>query len=240
MIDHEFQPDRNQLKALGFLLLQAQTRPASPSVLESVLYDLMKGQGFGGERERWLEELEEYGLVNIEEDFSRPGYEWDDQPQMICLTPAGVYYSVSRAPLFAENWKGLTEDLPREVVDAPWPIQAYYSPLPENLAPAGDRFVRFDDNQTAYESALAAVDAVAEAIRSDNQIGGESPEFRDHKLEELKAIKTLLEKREGWSTKLIAVGWAALGYLIAKFADQPIGYAAEQAWLALQAVIGLR
>lgn len=240
MIDHDFQPDRNQLKALGFLLIQAQTQPASPSVRESVLYDLMKGQGFGGERESWMEELEEHGLVNIEEDFSRPGYEWDDRPHMVCLTPAGVYYTVSRAPLFGENWKGLTEDLPTEVVDAPWPIQAYYSPLPENVAPAADRIVRFDDNIEAYEAAIAAVEAVSEAIRTDNRLGGETPEFRDQKLEELTAIRKLLEKREGWATKLLAVGWTALGYLIAKFTDQPIGYLAEQAWLTLQTVIGLR
>lgn len=240
MIDHEFQPDRNQLKALGYLLIQAQATPAAPSIREAVLYDLMKGQAFGGSRERWLEELEVHGLVSIEEDLSRPGYEWDDQPQMICLTPAGTYYTVSRAPLFAENWRGITEDLPREVVDAPWPIQAYYSPLPEKLAPAADRYVRFDDNMEAYESALSAIDAVSEAIRVDNKLGGESPEFRDQKLEELKATRNLLEKREGWSTKLIVLGWTALGYLIAKFADQPVGYAAEHAWLALQAVIGLR
>jgi len=240
MIDHDFQPDRNHLKALGFLLLQAQTQPASPSIPESILYDLMKGQGFGGIREIWLEELREHGLVNIEEDVSRPGFEWDDRPQKVCLTPAGVYYAVSRAPLFGENWKGMTEDLPMEVVDAPWPFQAYYSPLPENAAPAADRFVRFDDNLEAYESTLSAIDAVSEAIRVDNELGGETPEFRDQKLEELTAVRKLLEEREGWSTKLLAVGWTAFGYLMAKFADQPIGYLAEQAWLALQTVIGLR
>jgi hypothetical protein len=168
------------------------------------------------------------------------GFEWDEPVQMVCLTPAGIYYTVSRAPLFGENFRGITRDLPWVLVDAPWPLQAYYSPLPENVAPASDRLIRFDDNEANFDAALEAIDEVAELVRAHNEFGSREPETRDQKLEELKAIRGLLEQREGWTTKLLAVGWTALGYLISKFADEPLGYAAAQAWHALQTVIGLR
>ena len=239
MIDEDFQPTRIQLKALGILLLQAQVDPVNPVVTEPELYEQLKGQGFGGQREHWLKELLQFGLVHSETDFSRPGYEFDEHFQMLCLTPAGVFYTVARAQVFAENWRGLLEDLPNEVVDAPWPLQAYYSPDPDAVVPASDGFVRFDHNAQAYQDALAAIDGVAEAVRSDNTFGAREPEARDRKLEELQAIRNLLEAKEGWQTRLLAVGWTALGYLISKFSDGPIGYAAEHAWTALQAVLGL-
>ena len=239
MIDDELQPHRTQLKALGLLLVQAQNNPSSPGLLEPDLYDLMPGQGFGGRREEWLEELIGYGLIHSETYYSQPGCEYDEAFQLLCLTPAGIYYTVSRAQIFAENSRGLTDDLPQEIVDAPWPLQAYYAPDPETVVPAADRFVRFDDNQEAYATALSALDNVTEAVRRDNEFATREPEVRDRKLAELQAIRSLLEKKEGWSTKLLAIGWAALGYLATKFVDGPIGEAASHAWIALQRILGL-
>ena len=239
MIDNDFHPHRTQLKALGLLLVQAQNHPCAPSILEPDLYDAMRGQGFGGAREPWLAELLEFGLVHSETAYSRPGFEYDESFQSLCLTPAGTYYTVARAQLFAENWKGLTEDLPQEVVDAPWPLQAYYTPDPEVVIPAADRFVRFDDNQEAYSEALTALVELTEIVRKDNEFATREPEIRDQKLAELQAIRSLLERKEGWSSKLLAVGWAALGYLTTKFTDGPIGEAASHAWTALQRILGL-
>lgn len=241
MIDDDFSPDRTQMLALGLLLLRAQNFPTMPFLRERDLYENMaSGQGFGGLREYWLTDLERHGLIFIEEDYFVAGDELDSDPHNVGLTPAGTYYLVARAPLIAQNYKGLTADLPIEVVDAPWAVQAYYSPNPDEAAPTADAFVRFDHNQDAFKVALESLDGVAEALRADNKFGAENPAVRDRKLEEISAIRQLLEKREGWTSKLIAMGWGALGYLITQLADRPAGYAAERAWQALQSLVGLQ
>jgi hypothetical protein len=108
------------------------------------------------------------------------------------------------------------------------------------MAPTADSYVRFDHNQEKYEAAVQAIDAVADALAADNEIGALHSMVRDEKLAELRAIRQLLEKKEGWSAKLIAAGWGVLGYLITQFAERPVSYLAVQAWHALQGVIGIQ
>lgn len=240
MIDDDFHPNRLQLRALGHLLVASQNSPQSPALRESVLYERVYERFVGSERQPWLDELAEHGLVRNVLDESRVGDRIDELPIDICLTPAGIYYAVSRAPLFGESARTPTDDFPDAIVDAPWAIHAYYSSYEGETAPAADSYVRFDHNQEAYLSALDALDAVTSGLKADNEIGANNPEDRDHALAELRTIRRLLEEKEGWTTKLIAAGWGALGYVMTQFADRPVAYLADQAWHALQAVIGLR
>ncbi len=238
MIDDDFSPDRLQYRALGHLLVQANNYPLSPALREVELLTRVYGRPVEFEREAWLTELAEYGLVRIVPDTFRAGDHIGTLPINVCLTPAGVYYAISRAPLFAENARTPTDDFPDDIVDAPWALLSYFAPSTENVAPGADRFVRFDDNREAYDAALSALDAVTQGLASDNEIGSKWPAERDEKLAELCAIRQLLEKKEGWSSKLMAAGWAVLGYLMGHFADHPIACLAEKAWHALRIVAG--
>jgi hypothetical protein len=237
LIDDEFQPDRIQLRALGHLLLNAQKFPVTPFLRERELYERVYERPIEQGRQNWLNELADYRLVRL---VPAAGVRSDEMPIDVCLTPAGSYYSVARAHVFGMNARTPTDDFPNEIVDSPWTIHAYYSPDEAGLAPTADRFVRFDDNAEVYDQAIQAIDRVADALASDNEIGAAVPAARDEMLEELKAIRNILENREGWITKLIALGGATLIYLSTQFADRPVGYLADQAWLAIQALIGLR
>ena len=241
MIGEDFSPDRLQLRALGHLLLNAQNFPFAPSLREVVLYERVYEQYVGAERQPWLDELAEYGLIRIAEDSFRVDDEIGSVPIGVVLTPAGTYYSVSHAALFGMNARTPTDDFPDEIVDTPWTIQAYYSPGADDdiMAPTADAFVRFDHNAEAFQKALDALDAVSEALAADNEIGAHQLKARDEKLSELKAIRALLEKREGWRSKIIAACWVTLGYLLSQFAERPVGYLAQEAWWAIQAVLGI-
>jgi hypothetical protein len=109
-----------------------------------------------------------------------------------------------------ENARTPTDDFPDHIVSTPWALQSYFSPSAEDVAPATDRFVRFDDNQKAYDVTLDAFEKVTRALASDNEIGSKWPALRDEKLAELQAIRQLLEKKEGWQSKLMAMGWGCL------------------------------
>ncbi|MDR7154514.1 hypothetical protein J2W40_001326 [Sphingobium xenophagum] len=240
MIDDDFSPDRIQLRALGHLLISAQNSPLFPSVRESALYSRVYGRDVSVERRAWLVELRDHGLVVMQSDDFRAGDLVGEMPVNICLTPAGTHYIVSRAPYFAENARTPTDDFPDEIVDAPWAIQSYFSPRAAEMAPAADRFIRFDHNKAAFDAALKSLDDVYQALKSDNEIGSSQPDIRDEKLEQLKLIRLSLERGEGWQTKLISAGWGVLGYLATSFADRPVGHLAEVAWQALQVAIGIR
>jgi len=240
MIDDDFLPDRLQFRALGHLLVKAQNTPWAPTLRESALYEMVYERFVGSARRPWLNELSEHGLVKITSDQFRVGDQVGESSNNVCLTAAGTYYAVSRARLFGDSARTPTDDFPDMIVDAPWAIHSYYSPNEDARAPTGDSFIRFDHNQAAYLSAIDSIDAVAYALTSDNEIGASDPEGRDHALEELRAIRHLLEKREGWATKLISVGWGALGYVMSRFADKPIALLADKAWHALQSILGLR
>lgn len=239
MIDDDFYPHRLQYRALGHLLVRSQIAPHAPSMREQALYDQVYERFAGSERRSWLDELAEHGLVQILPDAFRASDAIGQPPFDVCLTPAGVYYAVSRAHLFGSNARTPTDDFPDSIVDAPWAIQAYYSPPDDDRAPSADSFVRFDHNEEAYRKALDSIDEVHDALMADNEIGATDPEGRDRGLEELRAIRRILEQREGWRTKVIAVGWGALGYIMTEFADRPVGLLAEQAWHAVQALVGI-
>lgn len=238
MIDDDFSPDRIQYRALGHLLVRANNYPLSPALREVDLLAKVYGRYIGSRREEWLSELAKHSLVKIVPDNFHVGDMVGISPVNVCITPAGIYYAISRASLFAENSRTPTDDFPDEIVDAPWALQSYFSPPEGGMAPASDRFVRFDDNREAYDAALAALDAVSQALLSDNEIGDKLPSVRDEKLSELRLIRQLLEKREGWQSKLMMAGWGVLGYLTSHFSDKPVAYLADQAWNALKALFG--
>jgi hypothetical protein len=240
VIDDDFSPDRLQYRALGHLLVHANNYPLSPALREVELLTQVYGRYVGSDRPEWLGQLSELGLICITSDAFRAGDRLGTSPSDVCLTPAGIYYSISRASSFAENAHTPTDDFPDEIVDTPWALRSYFAQSDDRTSPASDRIVRFDDNQEAYNGAVDALDAVSKALATDNEIGSRSPTERDEKLAELRAIRQLLEKKEGRPSKLIAAGWGVLGYLMSHFADRPIAYLAEQAWRALQSVVGLR
>lgn len=240
MIDDDFSPNRLQYRALGHLLVRANNDPQSPALREVELLTKVYGRNIDSRREEWLTELVEHGLVRIVPDAARTGDRLGTDFVNVCITPAGVYYVISRASLIAGNARTPLDEYPDDIVDTPWALQSYFSSSDEDMAPASDRFIRFDDNQEAYDAALGALDEVSHALASDNEIGSTSPEERDEKLAELRAIRQLLEKREGWQSKLVAASWGVLGYLMSHFADHPIAYLADRAWNALKVMLGLQ
>jgi hypothetical protein len=241
VIGEDFSPDRLQLRALGHLLLNAQNFPFMPQLREAVLYERVYEQYAGGERRPWLDELAIYGLIKLAPDSLRADDQVAIPPIDVVLTPAGTYYSISHAALFGMNARTPTDDFPQEIVDTPWAIQTHYSPPPDDdlMAPTADAFVKFDHNEEAFQKTLSAIDAVSDALQADNEIGAAQPGVRDEKLAELRAIRALLEKREGWRSKIISAAWITLGYILSQFADRPVGYVAQQAWWAIQTVLGI-
>jgi hypothetical protein len=239
MIDEDWQPDRTQLRALGHLLLAAQNHPLLPTVRESDLYRLVCEGEFGSaDRPAWFDELIEFGLIKAVGDSMRVGDRIGDLTADVCLTVAGSFYVVSRADLFAENAKSLTDDFPQEIVDAPWAIQQYYASSEPRHLTTQDEIIEFRERDTERRAAISAIDAVIDALASDNSIGADEPLVRDEKLEELRAIKELLEQDRGWRSKIVLVAWGALGFLATQFAERPVSALAETAWHAIQNLVG--
>jgi hypothetical protein len=242
LIDDDFQPDRLQLRALGHLLIAAQNHPAMPGMREGRLYEkVFMGRG-DRSRADWLEDLVSVGLVKIVENGMMAGDAVGWPHSSVFITPAGAYYSISRSFSFAENAKSLTDDFPDEIVDMPFVLQSYYSvgsEFSDEFAPAADRLVNFDDNKPQLFEAISAVDAVITALAADNEIGAKYPDLRDEKLNELKAIREILDQETGWRSKVMVMAYSALGYLIAQFADRPVGALADEAWRAMQTLMGM-
>ena len=242
MIDREFQPTRQHLAALAVLLVYAQRNSDTPGCWDS---ELLKAMGIGGPEPQpdlistpWLNDLIEQGLV-FEIDYSSPGWENERNGSRLYLTAAGSYYTISRAQLFAENWHGITRDFPDEWVDSLVVLQTHFAPDSVDLAPASDRFIRFDDNEAAFEEAIASLVRLQDTVRGDNRLDEIRPDVREDTLAEIRQIRELLEAGEGWAGKVGSVAWGVLGYLMVKFADEPIGFAAHEAWVAIKTVIGL-
>jgi hypothetical protein len=240
VIDEDFQPDRRQLGALGILLVAHQNAPLKPALREDDLYERMAGRYIGSAREPWIEELVRHRLITLVDTGFRTGDRIGGSTTDVCLTPAGIFYYISRAAEVGMQARTPTDDFPDEIVDAPWVIQSYFSPSDGEWAPGSDSFVRFDDNEENFADALAQLDDVYEALKSDNEIGANNPLARDRVLEELSSIRTLLEKREGWVSQVRAVSFLTFCYITSQFADRPVGYLAEQAWDAIQIVLGMR
>lgn len=239
MIDDDFLPDRIQYRALGHLLVASQNQPWSPSVPEQILYQRVYERAVGAERLGWMDELIAHGLVAVVQNSIGSGSDSVTNGAALCLSSAGIYYAVSRAGRFSENAHTPTDDFPDAIVDTPWALHAYYSSGDDLLAPTADTYVRFDHNVEAFEAAARTLEDVQLALAADNEIGANNPQERDRALRELRAIRELLEKREGWKSKLITAGWGALGYIMTQFSDRPVSHLAEKAWDALQSILGL-
>jgi hypothetical protein len=100
MIDDDFAPDRLQYRALGHLLVHANNFPLLPWLRETDLLTKVYGKYVGSDRQEWLTELAEYGLIRIVSDELQVGDLLETNPVNVCLTAAGIYYTVSRAFAF--------------------------------------------------------------------------------------------------------------------------------------------
>lgn len=237
MIDDDFFPTRVQMRAIGMLLDVAHKNPETPAITERDLYSRVFEREMDIERQGWLVELRQLGLVAVRDFFSLINGDLKKQEPRVSITPAGSFYAVSRATMFMENARTPTDDFPIEVVETPFAIQSYYASVDQDLAPSADRLVSFDHNSATFQDAVQAIDAVAVALR-DNEFGSLLPNLRDEKLEELRSIRELLEKPEVQSSKLQMMAWGVFGFLASEFASKPVGIAAEYAWQAILKLIG--
>lgn len=241
MIDEDFEPSRLHLLALAYLLANRQINAFGrylkvSDICKTCEVDTIRFPEIGDSS--WLHELERHGLISL---YRGSGLEHDEhyrEDPEVALTPAGIYYSVSRASLISENIHGLYRDLPEGIDDAAFAVLNYYSPS-YDFAPASDRLVRFNHNSTEHKKAVEAVERVIVALAADNEIGSRVPEVRDEKLAELKEIRRILEKQSAPMGRTAMLAWGALGYLVAEFADRPVGYLADLAWQAIKVVLGI-
>lgn len=243
MIDDEFSPDQFQLEVPGKLFTAACNRPAFPVLRETTLYEELLGQR-PSIRPPQVEELAEQRLIefaNRDANDDTPANINVDQGafrDVICLTPAGIFFCASRPDIFAENAYGLTRDLSEKSVDAIWSIYSHFRPKDLSI-PASDRTVRINHNSSEYEAANRLLREVISALAADNEIGANFPKIRDQKLQELADIRDILSQDTVSQTRLAMMGWGALGYLATEFADRPVGHLADLAWEALKALIGI-
>lgn len=237
MIDDEFHPDRLQLRAIGTLLDIAHKHPETPAITEKDFYNRVFDRVVEIERPDWLNELQKLGLLAIRQFSTFIGGRLIEQEARVSITPAGVFYAVSRIGLFVESARTPTDDFPDEIVETPSAIFNYFSVSREDYAPAADRIVAFDHNSGPYQDAIAAIEGVELALR-ENELGATHPEIRDEKLEELRAIRDLLAQPEASAGKLQAMAWGVFGFLAAEFAKRPIGYAADHAWNMILNLLG--
>lgn len=237
MIDADFYPDRLQLRAIGTLLDIAHKHPETPAITEKDLYNRVFERDVEIERPDWMNELQGFGLLVIRRYSSFVGGRLIEQEPRVSITPAGVFYAVSRIGLFVKNARTPTDDFPEEIIETPSAIFNYFSVSREDYVPAADRIVAFDHNSDPFKDAIAAIEGVELALR-ENELGAAHPEIRDEKLEELRAIRELLAQPEASSGKLQAMAWGVFGFLAAEFATRPIGYAADHAWNMVLNLLG--
>lgn len=100
--------------------------------------------------------------------------------------------------------------------------------------PATDRLVPIDHNAPDYAAAVGALEHLIRVVRESNSYREADPDDHDRRLSELEAGQKLLSSRWVSSTAVKATLWGTIVYLIEKFADAPIGEAANLAWTALK------
>lgn len=96
--------------------------------------------------------------------------------------------------------------------------------------PASDRVVNIDHNGPAFAEAITALDSVAELVRSANDYDDDAD--REQQLAELAASKGLVASARVRATAAIELLAKCLQYLMKKFADSAIGFAAGVAFKA--------
>lgn len=103
--------------------------------------------------------------------------------------------------------------------------------------PASDRVVTINHNAPEFAEATAALDSVAEAVRSANDYGDDAD--REQQLAEITASKGLFASARVRAQAVIAVLGKCLQYLMKKFADNAIGLTAGIAFKAFGKITGL-
>ncbi|MEQ1863676.1 MAG: hypothetical protein ABL996_03390, partial [Micropepsaceae bacterium] len=107
---------------------------------------------------------------------------------------------------------------------------------PSDRVPASDRYVALDHNQPAYEKAVEELDALIRQVAEERS---NSFEEKEGVLGELEAVRTMLARTKINISALKAIGAAIFGYIALRFADAPLGEAAQHVWGLIKGLVGL-
>lgn len=191
-----------------------------PDTGTAFLYSIKKvaeDEGFLFEADwpkRAMSEMEQQGLVTHDGDPDDP----NDDGLRVYLDPAG--YERARR-LIGEYYGDDSGD-------------------DENSAiPASDRIVTLNHNSPDYLKTIQALENVILLLKENNKLRGDDPLDQEQRSAELDAGKILLKPRRISVKAVTAVLLGPLGYLATKFADAPLGEAAQWAWTMIKALIGM-
>lgn len=148
---------------------------------------------------------------------------------------AGNHYDDMVAEVNDQLFRPMARDLRRLLARE---LEAAVTGGEEAGVPASDRYVRLDHNSPAYTQTVAALEAVVEAVRRDNEYGSADPDDRDQRIAELEAGKRLLQEVRVRVDAAHALFVGTLGYLAVKFADAAIGNMANEALNWVRVLLG--
>ena len=237
MIDDDFHPDQRQLQTLLQLFVH---ETMAPEIVDIEVKTLLEPLGWiaGDNFPEWFVELRELGLI-WDSTQSRWQNKYKVKSIYTHITPAGSYYIISRPSLLSDQMYGALFDLDGFGIDYAFAVHSYMAPTNNVAIPSSDRFVNINHNSSQFNDVQTSFDLVKEALISDNQIGADFPDAKDRMLDELGAIRGLLESAVADKGRLAMMGWGIFGYLMTHFADRPVGQLAEAAWNALKNLIGI-
>lgn len=107
----------------------------------------------------------------------------------------------------------------------------------ERSLPASDRTVSIDHNSASFKKTITSLESLEETVRGSNDYGDE--EDKGQRLAEISAGRQLLQSPRVSPGAVKAVLSGTLIYLAEKFANAPIGEAAQVAWNLVKTLLGL-
>ncbi|HQS98447.1 MAG: hypothetical protein B7X90_18110 [Novosphingobium sp. 17-62-19] len=242
MIEDEFQPDRLTLALLGELLVQSESFPFQPFMRLDELYLALNAIGDQFDRlilDDVVEELSDLGLVRTVSDMPRANDRLGHRAIDVALTPAGIFYCISRSAMFTDQIYGPTWDLSDRYSDLTFAIAQRFGVASDEAVPASDRIVLASDNQPDFDQLNNKLDAIISAVSADNEVAASNLFGRDEGLRKLKELKSALLSPEVRVSAVMYLGYKALFWVVEAFADKPVGALAEQAWLSLKSLLGV-
>lgn len=106
----------------------------------------------------------------------------------------------------------------------------------QNLGiPASDRLVTLSHNSAEYQEATGQLNKLIEAVEFDRTNDFEE---KEQLLAELRAGRELLKSTKVSPSRVEVILYGCLGYIAAKFADEPIGALAHLTWSAIKTLLG--
>jgi cell division protein ZapA (FtsZ GTPase activity inhibitor) len=102
-----------------------------------------------------------------------------------------------------------------------------------------DRLLALDHSSQYYLEAAQSLQALINVVRENNLYRESDEADQERRLAELEAGRALLQSRLVSVATLKAALWTTLAYLALKFADAPIGEAADLAWKSLKRLLGV-